>query len=140
MLDKIIKKFANTIEIHIEVDNFTFICNSNIIQLGTFIYVYSDGKNEQVASIGESPQSIEKLMKINLFKSHKPNVLIMDKYNYLCAFFREGVVKVTGKRTMIRPKFIFKGIENLEEALCGYEKNILEKASKDAGATECNFV
>ena len=140
VIESIMKKFANTIEVDINAANFTFLCNGNMLQLGTFIDVNNESGKDVVVGVGGDEPTNGEYIRVKLFEKRKSNGQLTNKLYYLDAFFRYAIRKVTGKRTMIRPKFVFKGIANLEEYLCGYQSFILDEAAKRSGAMECKFV
>jgi hypothetical protein len=106
IIESIMKKFTNTIEVDVNATTFTFICNENMLQLGTFIDVNNENGKDVVVGVGGDEPSSGQYIRVKLFGKTESNVQPTNKLDYLDAFFRYANEQ---------PRSKLRGIENSEQ-------------------------
>ena len=136
--DDLLKIFRSTIEIDVGLNEFTFTCKTNTLRLETFIDIDDRTDKEILISVGGDPKFKTNNLRINLFNSEDHNGQ-RNKCEYLEVFFKYAFKTLIDKKIFIRPKVIFKNVNNLNSCLAGYQAFLLEETAIRAGAMECTF-
>jgi hypothetical protein len=132
------RKVAAQVEVTVRPEVMLFKCKDKTESLKTVIYV--SPTTRRVISVGDPVPTAEPCIGVDLFR---PIVLPggVDKIQcleaFLCYAFR--AMPIPGW-PLIHPYVIFKGADSLDSILCGYQEAILERAAREAGASECEFV
>jgi len=138
--ERIFRLFANKIEVDLHPDKFTVRCNDKSFAFDTFIDLSTDNKRLKVLGAGGNPQPDEPYIRIPLFKSPVENNSKYDLPELLDAYMRHVFMSVVSRTAFVRPKVIFRNTHALDQYLSGYQKVVLDRSAKMAGAHECTFI
>jgi hypothetical protein len=129
---------SGDIEVEVSPEYFYFRRKGQETLFRTVLYISADGKS-RVLGVGSDHIPAEPHIKIELFEPEDINIGYFDKAEYLDAFFRYCIRKTVNRKTLIRPRIVFRKASTLKGLLCGYHMVILKHAATNAGARECFF-
>lgn len=139
--DLLNKLFTNDFTIDVETDRFTFTTDGRSTTLGSFLYLQRATNGAlKVVAVGESISDISgSLIRVDLFAPSLLPPEAQDRTELLEAFIRFAFHKVHKRTTLVRPTVVIRGVDKLSRVLHGYERGLLDRAVKSAGARSVTF-
>jgi hypothetical protein len=125
--------------IEVNPKHFLFTFGEEKLALEPVISVRKDDP-ETIASVGETPKE-EGILSVSLFDAQQKIPPGSQKIDFLSAFIGYGmrVAMLEKVRSSLRPRVVFRGADSLHQALCGYQRALLEIAATNGGAKEVVF-
>jgi len=137
--------FAKDLWIEITPEMFTFRLETSQLSLKTVIWIQKS--RDAVVAVGEELSRAEiqqngmtdDIQRVDLFPSSISDTGF-NRSQYLEAFFRFAFVKIQNRNLFARPKIHFTGLARLRPQIGdGFEKDLLERAARSAGASAVIF-
>lgn len=137
--------FAKDLWIEITPEMFTFRLETSQLSLKTVIWIQKS--RDAVVAVGEELSRAEiqqngmtdDIQRVDLFPSSISDTGV-NRSQYLEAFFRFAFVKIQNRNLFARPKVHFTGLARLRLQIGdGFEKDLLERAARSAGASAVMF-
>ena len=138
MIDRLLSLISPKITVDVSPESFTFTSAKGTLSLGTYLYLSNLNGEGKILGIGETFEGSEECIRVDLFK--RSATRSVDQFGCLAAFFRFAFKKLSSRMALVRPIAIIKSWESLDEALCGYQRLILEQAATTAGAHTVKFL
>ncbi len=140
MISDFLGRFSKDIIIHLSPYLVSFYRENKTVQAKPILYLSNNSKSRKVLGWGDGFNPIEPHIKIIVFNFEDTlSKTSEDPYNYLTAFFRQGIAKTVDSISFVKPKITIQNIESLEDTMPENKKSIIEKALYDSGARECIF-
>ena len=140
LLSFIINILNRKITVDVSPEKFVFSDGHSTITLDTYLYLQSNSKGDHlVLAISEHVQQAT-CVRVDLFD---PKSVVPDKVlrsSCLGEFLRFGFAKLSSRKIMLRPTVMFRSAHTLDHITCGYQKQILSDAAKNAGAHSVHFL
>ena len=134
MLAAIINKFTGPVTIDVTPEEFIFSWRGVSVSIETYIYLLDDNGEYRILGIGEDFEGSNRCIRVELFSEKLPPNNRILRSKLLEAFIRFGMWKIVGRRIFLRPTMVFRGTQNIEKMLSGYQDTILIDAACKAGA------
>lgn len=137
ILDYILNKIGNDIEVILKKDLVTFRSDDAFEQIPPVVYLTQS--DHRVLSVGIVPENSENYIRINLFDGEVFNSENFDKSRILELFFEYGIHKIMGRLAFVRPRVSLVFGDRIWKVFGGYERMVLKDAIVNAGAREVVF-
>jgi hypothetical protein len=136
--DYILRALSGDIEVEVSPDYFYFRRKGQEKKFRTISYLSAHG-NPRFLWTGDDQIITEPNIRIDFFKRDESTIEAYEKGDCLVVFFKNCLLASYNRKSLVRPRIIFRHSTSLKDVLCGYQKYILEKVALSAGAYECIF-
>lgn len=134
MLAAIINKLTGLVIIDVTPEEFIFSWRGRSANIETYVYLFDDNGEYRILGIGEDFEGSNRCIRVELFSEKLPPNNRILRSELLEAFIRFGLWKIIGRRILLRPTMVFRGTQNIEKILSGYQNTVLTDAAYKAGA------
>lgn len=141
----LMRRISPRIVVEVSPDAFTFTTEKTSFRLNTYLYVVVKDGKALASAIGEDngSGSLPDGYRVDLFKCARPLPEPINKLKQLEMFLYYGTLKARNEfgllKMAIRPTLVFRHIETLDLALCGYQRGLFEQLAMAVGASRVVF-
>ncbi len=142
ILEHLMNIFRKQFIFYVEPESITVRNKDKNMVFRAYIDLSTDPERQEIVSVGGDPMPNAggSYIRVNLFQLPDGETYKSDRKPLLEVFFRHILRELHDRRTIIRPKIVFRNTSSICHLLSGYQEFILRSCAEDAGVSECIFV